>query len=296
MIKIPRFGWFTHVYSPFLVVQYTFLLVFETAPCSFVKIPIFDLWIPDGLMLYSPLLQVFPCLHSPEFTMLVRHVQPFNPKKSIAEDCPTQKKGVPPSSGASQVKFSMEGDGSSCSCSTAAGATGRVQTWLTPASAMRNATASDQEKFGTKWGKCGKWGKFLKWTEFTLWRIWIENWESKKGKAPGILHGQNWPMVSVKPCLHALFAEGTNSQSVHACHHEAVSRSPRPRHGLEDMGVANTNHMNANDTASIGGDTPIFIAQYWGSSLCRQVLLQHSHIYIYDVERPSFIGQWKTII
>jgi hypothetical protein len=103
-------------------------------------------------------------------------------------------------------------------------------------------------------------------------------------------------MVSVKPCLHALFAEGTNSQSVHACHHEAVSRSPRPRHGLEDMGVANTNHMNANDTASIGGDTPIFIAQYWGSSLCRQVLLQHSHIYIYDVERPSFIGQWKTII
>jgi len=69
-------------------------------------------------------------------------------------------------------------------------------------------------------------------------------------------------MVSVKPCLHALFAEGTNSQSVHTCHHEAVSRSPRPRHGLEDMGVANTNHMNANDTASIGGDTPIFIAQY----------------------------------
>jgi len=240
---------------------------------------------------------------SPGFSMFtftrIHHVSAsrstVQPKKIHRGRLPNPKKGRA-SSGASQVKFSMEGDGSSCSCSTAAGATGRVQTWLTPASAMRNATASDQEKFGTKWGKCGKWGKFLKWTEFTLWRIWIENWESKKGKAPGILHGQNWPMVSVKPCLHALFAEGTNSQSVHACHHEAVSRSPRPRHGLEDMGVANTNHMNANDTASIGGDTPIFIAQYWGSSLCRQVLLQHSHIYIYDVERPSFIGQWKTII
>ena len=36
---------------------------------------------------------------------------------------------VPPSSGASQVKLSLDGDGSSCSSSTAAGATGKVQTW-----------------------------------------------------------------------------------------------------------------------------------------------------------------------
>lgn len=209
------------VYSPFLVVQYTFLLVFETPPCSFVNIPIFDLWIPDALMslmlFYRHFSRVFPgfsiSLHSPEFT---RFDASRSPKKTHRGRLPRAQPGPtgPPSSGASQVKFSLEGDGSSCSCSTAAGATGRVQTWLAPAvrKFWVSATRRNLGKFGEKNGE-------------NVWKMWIlevnwvhplkdldfSNWESsfraKHQRDPTF--GQNWWSVWSPACMLSSLREPT---------------------------------------------------------------------------------------
>ena len=71
------------------------------------------------------------------------------------------------------------------------------------------------------------------------------------------------------PCLHALFAQGSNSQGVQACHHEAVGRSPGPLGRADDWGQ----HMQ--QTALVLHEMAISSIDFW-----RKVKLRHLRFHV----------------